>query len=134
MRGSPPQSYEGIVPMAKNLFLVLTNPIEGQDDAFNEWYDSRHVPEVLALPGVVAAQRYVISEVKVAEEELPAPLPPPSHRYLVVYELDREPDQVMAEWLNAVVAGTLTLGETLDLSTVSVSGWTPHGERRRAGD
>lgn len=103
----------------------MTNPVEGQDDAFNEWYDIRHVREVLALPGVVAAQRYVLSEVKVREEDLPAPLPPPAHRYLVIYELDREPDQVMAEWLKGTAAGTLTLGETLDLNTVSVTGWTP---------
>jgi hypothetical protein len=48
--------------VAPNLFIALTNPIEGEDDAFNKWYDAQHVPEVLDVPGVVAAQRYDITE------------------------------------------------------------------------
>jgi len=121
------------VPVAKNLFLVLTNPIEDQDDAFNEWYDTKHVPEVLDVPGVIAAQRYDLAEVTVPEDDdLPAQLPPPTHRYLVVYELDRDPDAVMKEFLARVMNGKLTLGETLDLSTISLTGWTPRGERRLA--
>ena len=120
--------------MAENLFLVLTNPIEGEDEAFNKWYDTQHVAEVLDVPGVIAAQRYDLSEVTVPEDEdLPAQLPPPTHRYLVVYELDREPDQVMAEFLKRVMAGQLSLGETLDLGTISLTGWTPRGDRRVAG-
>jgi len=116
--------------VAPNLFVVLTNPIEGTDDAFNEWYDNRHVPEVLDVPGVVAAQRYDIADVKVPDDEdLPAQLPPPTHRYMVIYELADEPDTVMAEFLKRVMAGTLTLGEWLDLNTVSLTGWTPRGER-----
>jgi len=118
--------------VVKNLFLVMTNPVEGQDDAFNEWYDTQHVREVLALPGVVAAQRYELSEVTVPEEDMPAPMLAPAHRYLVIYELDREPDQVMAEWLKGLAAGTLTVSETLDLNTVSVAGWTPRGARTEA--
>jgi hypothetical protein len=119
--------------VAENLFLVLTNPIEGEDEAFNEWYDMVHVPEVLDVPGVVAAQRYDLAEVKVPEnEDLPAQLPPPTHRYLVIYELDREPDAVMAEFLEHVVSGKLSLGDTLDLSTISLTGWQPRGERRTA--
>jgi hypothetical protein len=38
--------------VAPNLFIALTNPIEGEDDAFNKWYDAQHVstfPESLRL-------------------------------------------------------------------------------------
>jgi hypothetical protein len=119
--------------VAKNLFLVLTNPIEDQDDAFNAWYDTKHVPEVLDVPGVIAAQRYELAEITVPDDQdLPAQLPPPTHRYLVIYELDRDPDAVMKEFLARVMTGKLTLGETLDLSTISLTGWTPRGERRLA--
>jgi hypothetical protein len=116
--------------VAPNLFIALTNPIEGQDDAFNRWYDAQHLPEVLDVPGVVAAQRYDIVELKVPDDqELPAQLPPPTHRYMVIYELDNEPDVVMAEFLKRVMAGTLSLGEWLDLTTISLNGWSPRGER-----
>jgi len=116
--------------MGSNLFVVLTNPIEGEDTAFNKWYDTQHLPEVLDVPGVVAAQRYDIAELKVPDDQdLPAQLPPATHRYMVIYELDGGPESVMAEFLKRVMAGTLTLGEWLDLSTVSLTGWTPRGER-----
>jgi hypothetical protein len=116
--------------VAGNVFVVLTNPIADADQAFNEWYDATHIPQVLDVPGVVAAQRYSISEVNVPDDqELPAVLPPPTHRYMVIYELDREPNQVMQEFLARVMTGKLTLGEALDLSTISLTGWTPIGER-----
>lgn len=121
--------------MTGNRFVVLSNPVSGEDDTFNTWYDEVHVPEVLDVPGVVAAQRYDLAELDVPDDEdLPAQLPPPTHRYLVIYELDRAPQDVMGEFLNRVMTGRLTLGETLDLTTVSLTGWTARGERRLAAD
>jgi hypothetical protein len=114
-----------------NRMIVLSNPIEGEDDRFNKWYDEVHVPEVLDVPGVIAAQRYDLAELKIPDDpDLPAQLPPPTHRYLVIYELDRAPEDVMAGFLERVMSGKLSLGETLDLTTVSMTGWTPSGERR----
>jgi hypothetical protein len=46
---------------------------------------------------------------------------------MVIYKLDREPDHVRQEFLARAMTGTLTLGETLDLSTVSLSGCTSMG-------
>ncbi len=116
-----------------NRFIVLSNPIAGEDDTFNKWYDEVHVPEVLEVPGVIAAQRYDLAELEVPDDEdLPTQLPPPTHRYLVIYELDRAPQDVVAEFIDRVMTGKLSLGETLDLTTVSMTGWVPHGERRLA--
>jgi hypothetical protein len=30
--------------MAKHVFVVFTNPVEGKDVAYNDWYDNRHLP------------------------------------------------------------------------------------------
>jgi hypothetical protein len=121
--------------VSPNLFVVLTNPIEGKDDAFNKWYDTQHVPEVLDVPGVVSAQRYDIAELKIpSDEDLPAQLPPPTHRYMVIYELSDDPDTVMTEFLKRVMAGTLSLGEYLDVTTASLTGWTPRGDHVLAND
>lgn len=39
--------------------VVLTNSVSGEDDAFNAWYDERHLPDLLEkVDGVVAAQRF----------------------------------------------------------------------------
>lgn len=119
--------------MAENRFIVLSNPIEGEDVRFNRWYDEIHVPEVLDVPGVVAAQRYDLAELPIPEDvDLPAQLPPPTHRYLVIYEVEGQPEAVMAQFLDRVMSGKLSLGETLDLTTVSMTAWIPSGERRLA--
>jgi hypothetical protein len=115
--------------------VVLSNPIEGADDGFNKWYDEVHVPEVLGVPGVIAAQRYDLAELDIPDDpDLPTQLPPPTHRYLVIYELDRAPQDVMTGFLERVMSGRMSLDETLDLTTVSLTGWTPSGERRLAND
>ncbi|WP_029116490.1 DUF4286 family protein [Mycobacterium sp. URHB0044] len=111
--------------MSKSLMLVFSNALEGQDEAFNEWYDTRHLPDVVDCPGVVAARRYdmTVFEPPVGDD-LPT-LPPPSHRYLAVYELDGEVDDVLAGLMARMAQGKMPLSETLDLSTVSMTIWGP---------
>ncbi len=48
--------------MGGYLGVALTNPVEGKEQAFNEWYDNQHVPDLLAVPGCVAAQRYKLAD------------------------------------------------------------------------
>lgn len=116
--------------MSPNILIALTNPIEGEDDAFNAWYDTQHVPEVLEVPGVVAAQRYDLAELPVPEDpDLPVQLPPPAHRYMVIYELDSDPEAVLSEFVKRVMSGTMLLSEWMDLTTVELTGWAPRGQR-----
>jgi hypothetical protein len=112
---------------------VFTNPVAGQDDAFNEWYETRHLVDILDVPGVVAAQRYDLAPMTLPEgEDVPAQLPPPPHRYLTVYELDRDPDAVMKEFTSRAGTDQMPLSESLDLATVSMAAWTASGPRRTA--
>jgi hypothetical protein len=116
--------------MFKTLMLVFSNATDGQDLAFNEWYDTQHLADVVDCPGVVAAQRYDMTEFEPpAGDNLPT-LPPPAHRYLAVYELDGEPNDVMAEFMTRMAQGKMPLSETLDLTTVSMTIWRP---RRQDG-
>ena len=48
--------------MAKHVFVVFTNPVEGKDATYNDWYDNRHLPDVLDVPGFVSAQRFRLSD------------------------------------------------------------------------
>jgi len=68
--------------MTKHVLIALTNPVEGREQEFNEWYDNQHVPDFLALPGCVSAQRFKLSDV-----QLPRPCP---YRYLAVYEFEAD--------------------------------------------
>ena len=44
--------------MSKHLVLVLTEPTEGNEEAFNEYYEHTHLDEVLASAGYDTAQRF----------------------------------------------------------------------------
>jgi hypothetical protein len=65
----------------KAVLIVLTNPGSPDKEAlYNDWYTNEHVPDVLAVPGYVAATRY---------EAFPSWIPIPQ-RYLTVYDLEVE--------------------------------------------
>lgn len=69
--------------MAHYLFIVLANPNEGQEEEFNEFYSSRHLPDVLKVPGIRSARRYVLAEA----QRMAAPSP---FGYLAVYEVETD--------------------------------------------
>jgi hypothetical protein len=48
--------------MAKYLLFVLSGPTngEGDEDAYNRWYDEVHLPDLKAIPSVKTARRYKI--------------------------------------------------------------------------
>lgn len=55
---SPIGSWQGLAGHRRQIFLALSKPSDGQEAAFNAWYDGTHVPEVTAIPGIFGAQRY----------------------------------------------------------------------------
>ena len=84
--------------MARYVSIALTNPVEGWEQEFNEWYDNRHVPDVLALPGCVSAQRFKFTGVQMPNRPCP-------FEYLAVYEFETDD-------LEAAVAATVARGGT----------------------
>jgi hypothetical protein len=60
--------------------LVFSNPVAGQENRYNKWYDSQHAPDVVAVPGFVTAQRFVVSDTQLRVSK---PLP----KYLVIYKI-----------------------------------------------
>jgi hypothetical protein len=65
------------------LAVALTNPVEGKEREFNEWYDNQHVPDMLALPGCVSAHRYKLADVQRAGRPQP-------FKYLALYEIETD--------------------------------------------
>jgi hypothetical protein len=48
--------------MPKAVLLVLANAAPGREDEFDEWYETRHIPDVLAVDGFRAVRRFSLSE------------------------------------------------------------------------
>lgn len=110
--------------MDRSILVVLTNPTEGDDDEFNQWYDSTHLGEVLGVDGIVAAQRFRLAPVEGAA--------PCAHRYLALYELEGEPSAAVEALTRA--AGTMKLSPTLDAASAKVWAFTPLGARTAADE
>ena len=98
--------------------IVFTSPVEGREDEYNEWYDNTHLVEFAALPGVVSAQRFKVS-----------PTGPKSKTsYAAIYELDGDPADVIQAMNAAIKSGEMHMSDAIDISSISMSAWDPHGD------
>jgi hypothetical protein len=79
----------------KHLVLILTEPTEGNEDKFNDYYENLHLGEVLDTTQLQTAQRFKL----VDQAGSPCPLP-----YLAMYETEADnPQEIIAD-LNATRA------------------------------
>ncbi|MEL0111238.1 MAG: hypothetical protein VW835_05855 [Rickettsiales bacterium] len=65
--------------MAKHVVVVLSEPVEGREAEFDEWYENTHIREVLATTGWTSGQRFELT----AEKGAKCPL-----KYLAFYEAE----------------------------------------------
>lgn len=113
----------------RKLYLVFSNPVEGKEREFNEWYETTHLREVLSAPGMLSAQRYELCDAEMMRQAREAGMPVPAHRYLIVYEMEGDVDATMAKIQEAVAAGQMVMSDSLDLETVAMSFWSPLGPK-----
>ena len=57
--------------------MVLTEPTEGQEESFNDYYENQHLEEVLQTTNFTSAQRFKLAGAAGKDSPLP---------YLAVYE------------------------------------------------
>jgi hypothetical protein len=69
--------------MPKYTFIVLSNPVEGREDEYNDWYSNAHLDDVFRVPGIVAAQRFILTDAQRME-------PPYPWRYLAIYDIETD--------------------------------------------
>lgn len=103
-RGRPPAPT---LPQAtRHLLLVLSDPEDGREDEFNEWYSGVHIEETLRAPGWLAAQRFVRSDSQLSERI-------PHQRYLALYEFEgANPDEA----LDALTQGSASMTHSTAIS------------------
>lgn len=96
--------------MADYRFVVMTNATQGQDAEFNRWYDEQHVPDVLSVPGFVAAQRFKASAARGT----------PAHGFLTIYEITTDDvDATFAELARRVGTDRMPMSDALKRDAAS---------------
>jgi hypothetical protein len=90
----------------REVLLALTNPVEGKDEEFQEWYWGTHIPEILELPGFVAARRCRAADGAAGV----------SHRYATIYEVEGSAQAALEKLFTA----GLSMSETLDMTTIAM--------------
>ena len=102
---------------AHRLF-VYSNPVEGREAEYNDWYDGVHITEVLEVDGFVGCQRFRVDP---GTDGAPA-------RYLAIYEIDSDDPAASFAALRAAV-GDMTVSDAIDRSSVTSWIYTAHGDR-----
>lgn len=91
----------------RHLVLILTEPTDGNEAAYNDYYENLHLKEVLETTNLRSAQRFKLA----AEAGEGAPLP-----YLAVYETEAPDAQSVIDNLNAT-RGDRQQSDTLNRRT-----------------
>jgi hypothetical protein len=103
-------------------FIVLSDPVAGKEQAYNDWYDRQHLQDMLTVAGVVSAQRFAfvckINEV-------------PHWRYCALYTIESDnPAAVVENLLKTVASGAIYVSDAMD-PNVYAAAYQPIGEEIR---
>jgi hypothetical protein len=96
--------------MGRYLFAVHSNPVEGREDEYNEWYSNRHLPDLRTVAGVVSARRFTIADRQarlVSQQQ---------YRYLSLYEVETDDPQGFIDELTSRI-GTESMPRSDALSS-----------------
>ena len=113
--------------MGTSLWMVTTRCTDPAREAeFNRWYDEVHLPDLLSVPHIVAAQRYTLAG--------PPSQTEPGAQYLAVYELDTDDPQAVVQTVFAEYSPQWRAAQrTIDcIALVSSTTFTARGARKQA--
>ncbi len=107
-------------------YIVLTNPVEGREDEYNDWYSNIHLPDLVAIPGFTAAQRFKATDLGDGTS--------PKFKYLAIYEVETDDIKATMDGMMAR-AGTdkMVLSDALDVEGVYNVLYEPFGARAVEG-
>lgn len=73
----------------RHLLVVLSDPEDGREEEYNNWYSGQHLRETLQTPGWSSAQRFVLSSKQISEHL-------PEQKYLALYEISADESDALA--------------------------------------
>ena len=86
------------VKPGRHLYFVTSNAVAGKEKEYQAWY-VKHMADILKLPGFISAQHFVYHPTTGRKE--------PAFHYMVIYEIEGDPDKVLSALGPAVAAGKL---------------------------
>ncbi len=117
--------------MPKAVFLVFTNCDAGREAEFNHWYDTIHLPDLLAVAGIVGAQRFQLAGA--GPQTVTATSAPAVAQYLAVYDLDTEDVAAVLQRIQAIAPDWQAQGRLFDgFQVVSGASYVALGARQTA--
>lgn len=93
--------------MPRYTLIVATQPVDGEREAYDRWYDHTHLGEVLELDGFVSARRLIAVDA------------PDAPANLALYEIDAEDVSAAYDALARLQAAPLTTTPALDPTSVT---------------
>jgi len=107
--------------MARFNFLVFSDGVPVKEDEYHRWYNEQHLPDVLRVPGFVAAQRF-----RLAQEDAAAPA-----RHVAIYEIDTDDLQrTMGELQSRAGTAAMPMSDAMDVNNVKTFLYTPITARK----
>jgi hypothetical protein len=112
--------------MGNYTLVVFTNPVEGREDDYNEWYDNQHLGDVIAAAGFDRAERLRLTDIGTPSVT--------QHRYLALYQVETDdPESVFKGLIAAAGTDAMPMSDAIDLSSASM-GLFETISQRRAGE
>lgn len=105
--------------MTTYLVMVLSNPVEGREAEFDEWYERIHLDEVMATAGFSSAQRFKLEAARGAAS---------AHDYLALYETEADSAEEVIERLNGSRSARQQSG-SINSRDAALWVFAPTGER-----
>jgi hypothetical protein len=108
--------------MGKYTLVVFTNPVEGREDDYNEWYDNQHLGDVIAAAGFDRAERLRLTDIGTPSAGL--------HRYVAFYQVETDdPASTFKGLLAAAGTDAMPISDALDLASASMGLFETISER-----
>jgi len=102
----PPDRIAGHDELKTFELIVFSNPVDAQEDEYNHWYDTMHVPDVLHVPGFISGQRFKLAQNASPDTAIP--------RYLARFEFTSyDLDSTVADIVGRIKSGKTRMSPTM---------------------
>jgi hypothetical protein len=99
--------------MMEAILVVLSNPVPGRDDEFNDWYTNIHLRDALRFRGSIAAQRFSRSDTEIHTPPSGGPA-----RYLALYEVF-DTERFAREHMDNALTPRMMVTDAIDMTEMN---------------